>query len=177
MKKTLQIFIIILLLDACSDTPAVKKKDSVPEPEADTIAAYVPRGELICEYAEVGMYATDTHWVQSYLLVTADSIIATEVEKLSRDSKDRAAVYSFLAKRDQLDLEHLRVEPHDLIEYPKGYLKVKADVLDTSNKVLQWVSDPRSSPEPETLMTTGIRVVVSNEAQVKEVMEKLRKVK
>jgi hypothetical protein len=112
--------------------------------------------------------------VETYLYTSADSIIATEIERPSKDSKAAPAVYVFLASRAQLDLSTMTSKPHDNVSEPKGMVKVSIDVVSKDNLVKQWVSDPRSGAEAETITVNGIRVLTKDQQQADEVMAKLR---
>jgi hypothetical protein len=176
--KTIYFSLVIagIIFSSCGDKPAEEKKDSVVVDQLNPTVSFKPRGELITAYEQVYSHSDDRHWVEVYLYVTPDSIIETEVEKLSKESTEPAAIYCFVAAKSQLDYTTLKALDYDAVKEPQGMKKVSIEVKDKNNKVLQWVSDPRMQEGNtlDTLWVTGIRVLTKDEAQANEVMEKLK---
>lgn len=176
IKSYTLVLIAAIFLSACGEKPAEEKKDSVPSANLNPTVVFTARGELITSYEQVYSKTNDRRWVEVYLYVSADSIIETEIEKPSKESGEAPAIYCFAAAKSQLDFGGMKVLDYDAVKEPKGMKKISIPVVSKDNKVLQWVSDPRYTGEKnlDSIWVTEIRVLTKDEAQAKDIMEKLK---
>jgi hypothetical protein len=134
--------------------------------------SFVIRGEKIIGYDEIGLYGTETNWVEVYLFVSTDSIIVTELQSKTSKSEVYDMAFFSRAKKSDLDLENITSSKHDLVKSPTNLLKV--EIITKGQKEIVTAEAWQGEKSLGVISVDGIRIIVKDDKQANAVIKKLQ---